>query len=196
MSTETEFLTHQPIPFADVMYGWSLNKYWSLRDTNRWKTCSCPFVWYFLTSFWVDITIIWDEDIVYFFNWKKNKLFWTNKKFVYLILINKLSWYHPKILYENIVQKNMSKFEKKYEKSFHSWFFFLHSASHRGHNEYTNSGWIRTWKKLCAKIYSRIDWTSYWSQKKISRSGFGFWICPIYAIFCLCWLHVLRRLLS
>ena len=54
--------------------------------------------------------IIWDENIVYFFNWEKN-LFWTNKKFVCLIFINKLSWYHPKIAYENIVQKDMNKFQ-------------------------------------------------------------------------------------
>ena len=52
---------------------------------------------------------IGDESIVYFFNWEKN-LFQTNKKFVYLIFINKLSWYHPKITFENIVQKEMNKF--------------------------------------------------------------------------------------
>ena len=34
------------------------------------KTCSCPFVRYFRTLFWDDITIIWDENIVYFFNWE------------------------------------------------------------------------------------------------------------------------------
>ena len=43
---------------------------------------------------------------------EKKKLFWTNKKFVYLIFINKLSWYHPKITYENIVQKDMNKFQR------------------------------------------------------------------------------------
>ena len=32
------------------------------------KTCSCPFVLYFCTLFWDDITIIWDENIVYFFH--------------------------------------------------------------------------------------------------------------------------------
>jgi hypothetical protein len=32
------------------------------------KTCLCPFVQYFRTLFWDDITIIWDENIVYFFN--------------------------------------------------------------------------------------------------------------------------------
>ena len=43
--------------------------------------------------------MIWDENnnIAYFFEWEKKTLFWTNKKFVYLIFINKLSWYHPKI---------------------------------------------------------------------------------------------------
>ena len=59
--------------------------------------------------FWDDITIIWDENIVYFFNWEK-KLFWTNKKFVYLIFVNKLLWYHPKITYKNIIQKDMNRF--------------------------------------------------------------------------------------
>ena len=44
------------------------------------------------------ITIIWDENIVYFFEWEKKN--WTNNTFVYLIFINKLSWYHPKISYK------------------------------------------------------------------------------------------------
>jgi hypothetical protein len=55
--------------------------------------------------------IIWDENIVYFLNWEKTKLFLTNTKFVYLIFINKLWWYLPKIMYENIVQKDMNKFQ-------------------------------------------------------------------------------------
>ena len=59
----------------------------------------------FCTLFWDDITIIWDENIIYYFNWKKN-LFLTNKKFIYLFFINKLSWYHPEITYKNIVQKD------------------------------------------------------------------------------------------
>ena len=50
---------------------------------------------YFRTLFWDDIRIIWDENIVFYFNWEKN-LCWTNKKFVYLIVIIKSSWYHPK----------------------------------------------------------------------------------------------------
>ena len=33
------------------------------------------------------------------FKLRRKKLFWTNKKFVYWIFINKLSWYHPKIKY-------------------------------------------------------------------------------------------------
>ena len=41
---------------------------------------------------------------------EEKNLFWTNKKFVYLIFINKLLWYHPKIMYENIVQQDMNKF--------------------------------------------------------------------------------------
>ena len=60
--------------------------------------------------------IIWDENIVYFFNWEKT-LLWTNKKFIYLIFINKLLWYHPKITYENIVQKDMHKFNVNTQKT-------------------------------------------------------------------------------
>ena len=37
-------------------------------------------------------------------------MFWTNKKFVYLIFIKKLSLYHPKMNYENIIKKDMNKF--------------------------------------------------------------------------------------
>ena len=43
--------------------------------------------------------------ILFTFLTAKKTLFWTNNKFVYLIFINKLLWYHPKITYENIVQK-------------------------------------------------------------------------------------------
>ena len=44
----------------------------SLRNCASSKeTCSCPFVWYFHTLYWDDITIIWDEKIVYFFNQEK-----------------------------------------------------------------------------------------------------------------------------
>ena len=48
--------------------------------------------------------------ILFTFLTEKKKLFWTNKKFVYLIFTSKLSWYHPKIKYKNIVQKDMNKF--------------------------------------------------------------------------------------
>ena len=34
--------------------------------------------------------------ILFTFLTEENKRFWTNKKFFYLIFINKLSWYHPK----------------------------------------------------------------------------------------------------
>ena len=34
---------------------------------NNSKTCSCPYVQYFHKLFWDDITIIWNENIVYFF---------------------------------------------------------------------------------------------------------------------------------
>ena len=37
---------------------------------GKFKTCSCPFVRYFRTVFWDDITLIWDENIVYFFHWE------------------------------------------------------------------------------------------------------------------------------
>ena len=48
--------------------------------------------------------------ILFTFLSEKKNLFRINKKFVYLIFKNKLSWYHPKITYENIVQKVMNKF--------------------------------------------------------------------------------------
>ena len=66
----------------------------------------------YCTLFWDDIKIIWDDNIVYFFNWEK-KMVWTNKKFVYLIFINKLLWYHPKIRYENIIQRDKNKFQQQ-----------------------------------------------------------------------------------
>ena len=77
---------------------------------NLWgKTCSCPLVRYFRMLLWDDIKIIWNENMIYFFNWEKN-IFWTNKIFFYLIFINKLWWYHPQIMYENFVQEDMNKF--------------------------------------------------------------------------------------
>ena len=48
--------------------------------------------------------------ILFTFLTEKKNLFGTNKKFVYLIFIDKLSWYHPKITYENIAQKEINKF--------------------------------------------------------------------------------------
>ena len=39
---------------------------------------------------------------------EKKNCFGTSKKFVYLIFINKLSLYHPKITYENTVKKDMN----------------------------------------------------------------------------------------
>ena len=68
---------------------------------RRYKTCSCPFVWYFRALFWDDITIIWDENI--FLTEKKSVL--DQLEACYLIVINKLSWYHPKITYEYISYK-------------------------------------------------------------------------------------------
>ena len=39
------------------------------------KTSSCPFVRHFCKLFWDYIMIIWDENIVYFFNWEKKICF-------------------------------------------------------------------------------------------------------------------------
>ena len=48
-----------------------LKVFWSL----GWcKTCSYPFVQYFCTLFWDDITTIWEDNNVYFFTEKKNVL--------------------------------------------------------------------------------------------------------------------------
>ena len=43
--------------------------------SNFHKTCSCPLVKYFCTLFWDDIMMIWDDNIVYFFNWEKKTCF-------------------------------------------------------------------------------------------------------------------------
>ena len=43
-------------------------KYFLGLSTPQLQTCSCPFVRYFRTLFWDDITIIRDENIVYFVN--------------------------------------------------------------------------------------------------------------------------------
>ena len=58
-------------------------------NTLNWSlsTCSCPFVQHFPTLFCDDVTIIWNENIFYFFNGEENLL---------CIFINKLLWYHPK----------------------------------------------------------------------------------------------------
>ena len=73
------------------------------------KTCSCSFVWYFRTLFWDDVIIIWDENIVY----EKKNLLMTNKKFFLLNFLATNYRDHPKITYENIVQKDMKKFHFK-----------------------------------------------------------------------------------
>ena len=52
---------------------------------------------------------------------EKKKLLWANKEFVYINFINKLSWYHPKITYENIVQKDMNKFLVYFITLCHEW---------------------------------------------------------------------------
>ena len=43
---------------------------------------------------------------------EKKNLFWTNKKFLYLIFINKLLWYHPKITitYETSYKRTWKSF--------------------------------------------------------------------------------------
>ena len=54
------------------------------------KTCSCPFVRYFGTLFWDDITIYWDKNYV------------QNSFFPQLKIITN---FHPKIRSQNIVRK-------------------------------------------------------------------------------------------
>ena len=55
----------------------------------RHKACSCPLLWYFGTLFFDDITIFWDENLLWFWTEKKENLFWTNTKFVYLTFFPK-----------------------------------------------------------------------------------------------------------
>ena len=58
------------------------NRYTTTRNLALLKSCrhcsSCPFVRYFRTLFWDDITIIWDENFVYLFNWEKKNCFGPN----------------------------------------------------------------------------------------------------------------------
>ena len=62
------------------------------------KTCSCPFVWYFCTLFWDDITIIcwwklskqtfyWSKTVFFsqFVSWKRNHNKYSLKKIDYLM---------------------------------------------------------------------------------------------------------------
>ena len=89
------------------------------------------------------------------------KIFWTNKKFVYLIFINKLSWYHSKITYENIVQKDMNKFftYKKLTRKF--WrhkksckdFAQHKSAWNQQEVNGNNASWLLTSSKVISLIY-------------------------------------------
>ena len=70
------------------------------------ETCSCCPVRYFGTLFWDDIANFWDENSLLFTFltgklWKN--LFWTNRKFIYLlseqILSKILSRQHEKVCY-------------------------------------------------------------------------------------------------
>ena len=59
---------------------------------------------YFRTLFWDDITIIWDENIVYFFNWEKNPVLDQQE----VCLLN----FHQQIIVissQNNVQKHSTK---------------------------------------------------------------------------------------
>ena len=79
-----------------------------VKTIPRLKTCPCSFAQYFHTLFWDDIVIIcwwklskqtsyWSKT---FFSEQKSKQYFHPK----------LSWCHPKITYENIIQKDMNKF--------------------------------------------------------------------------------------
>ena len=61
-------------------FSWKVEKQWF----GWFKTCSCPFVCYF-----GKISQYFGMKIVFTFLTEKSNLFWTNKKFVYLIFINK-----------------------------------------------------------------------------------------------------------
>ena len=64
----------------------------------------CSFVRYFCILLWDDITIIWDESIVYFFNWEKKSVLDQEE----VCLLN----FHQQIIVissQNIVQKDMNK---------------------------------------------------------------------------------------
>ena len=50
-------------------------KIYRIKPIYLFKNYSCHFVQYFCTLFWNDITLIWDEKIVYIFNWAKTVLY-------------------------------------------------------------------------------------------------------------------------
>ena len=85
------------------------------------KTCSCPFVQYFCTLFWDDTTIIWDENIVYFFNLEKN-LFWTNKN---ICLLN---------FHQQIIVISSQNYVQKYRTYKRTWISFQKSYLYQVHN--------------------------------------------------------------
>ena len=75
-----------------------------------YKTCSCLFtIFLYIILGWYHNNLEWKYCLLFKLR-KKNRV-WTNKKCVYSIFTHKLLWYHPKIKYKNIIQKDMNKFE-------------------------------------------------------------------------------------
>ena len=75
-----------------------------------------PIINLFMSFFTIFLYIIlgWYQDNLgwkycLLFNWEKT-CFWTNKKFVYLIFINKLWWYNPKITYKISYKRTWTSF--------------------------------------------------------------------------------------
>ena len=94
--TERQFLTNVFVlttwirPISELSSGaflisvaWFILQIWKLTKVFLTNSCSCPFVRYFrIREFGMKI--------LFTFLTEKKNLFWTNKKFVYLIFINKL----------------------------------------------------------------------------------------------------------
>ena len=111
------------------------------------EICSCPFVRYFRMLFWDDITKI------YWWKSSKQTSYWSKTGFFSQLKSKqcfhpKLSWYHPKITYENDIHiYKLGNFRKLIHQAFGSNFF--------------NGRGRHFWGKL-----QQLEGSSPWEQQK------------------------------
>ena len=137
----------------------------------------CIFLYVILG--WYHNNLGWKYCLLFYL--RKKKLFWTNKKLVYLIFINKISWYHPKIAYENIVQKDMNKFHNppKNTKLYSQWAQKDSKVSYISRDIFLNFSF--KWR-LCSYFLRQYIMESYGYQKDFKyiilmalQKGFEIW---------------------